>query len=101
MRALKAARKPRASDPVFVSRLGGQLKNIQTAFSNAVKRAGLADRGVTPHALRHTFAVHFLEGGAAVTDLQAVLGHASLTTTQIYAQMVDARTKASVEALEF
>ena len=59
------------------------------------------DRAVTPHVMRHTFAVHFLEGGAAVTDLQAVLGHASLTTTQIYAQALDARTKASVEALDF
>ena len=62
---------------------------------------GLADRCVTPHVMRHTFAVHFLEGGAAVTDLQAVMGHASLTTTQIYAQALDARTKASVEALDF
>jgi site-specific recombinase XerD len=45
--------------------------------------------------------VHFLKGGAAVTDLQALLGHASLSTTQIYARAVDARTRASVEALSY
>jgi integrase len=52
------------------------------------------------HTLRHTFAVHFLERGA-VTDLQGLLGHASLATTQVYAKMVDARSRESVEALDF
>jgi integrase/recombinase XerD len=51
--------------------------------------------------LRHTFAVHFLEGGAAVTDLQGILGHTDLTTTQIYAHMVDSRTRASLVALDY
>jgi len=99
--ALKDERGAKDNDPIFPSRLGGPIKNIKTGFASAVKRAGLADRGVTPHVLRHTFAVHFLEGGAAVTDLQAILGHASLETTQIYAQMVDARTRASVDAMDF
>ena len=53
------------------------------------------------HSLRHTFAVHFLEGGAAVTDLQGVLGHADLSTTQIYARMVDSRTRESLVALDY
>lgn len=51
--------------------------------------------------MRHSFACHFLENGAAVTDLQALLGHSSLQTTSIYATMVDRRTRASVEALDF
>jgi len=50
---------------------------------------------------RHTFAVHFLQGGSAVTDLQGLLGHASLATTQVYAKMVDSRTRASVLALDY
>ena len=50
--------------------------------------------------LRHTLAVHFLERGA-VTDLQGMLGHASLATTQVYARMVDSRTRESVAALDF
>jgi len=99
--ALKDERQAKDTNSIFPSRLGGPIKNIKTGFASAVKRAGLADRGVTPHVLRHTFAVHFLEGGAAVTDLQAILGHASLETTQIYAQMVDARTRASVDAMDF
>jgi len=99
--ALREERNSKDSDAVFLSRYGTPLKDFKAGFANAVKRAGLEDRGVTPHSLRHTFAVHFLEGGAAVTDLQAVLGHASLTTTQIYAASLDARTRESVAALEF
>ena len=56
---------------------------------------------VTDHALRHAFACHFIERGAAETDVLAVLDHSSLATTQIYAGMVDRRTRASVEALDF
>jgi site-specific recombinase XerD len=67
-----------------------------------MKAAELSDRkDLTFHSLRHTFATTFLEGGAAVTDLQRILGHRNLTTTQIYAHMVDARARASVEALDF
>jgi integrase/recombinase XerD len=86
---------------VFLSRYGRRYKCFKSAWAVAVRKAGLADRGVTPHALRHSFACHFLENGAAVTDLQALLGHSSLQTTSIYATMVDRRTRASVEALNF
>ena len=50
--ALKAERKPKGSDAVFLSRFGRPMKNITTGFTNAVARAGLADRGVTPHVMR-------------------------------------------------
>ena len=67
-----------------------------------MKGAGLADRkGLVFHSLRHTFAVHFLQGGAAITDLQKLLGHSNLSTTQIYAKAVDARARASVEMLSY
>ena len=89
------------TDHIFLSRYGRAFKTFKTAWDAAVERAGLAGRGATPHSLRHSFACHFLENGAAVTDLQAVLGHSSLATTQIYASMVDRRTRASLEALDF
>ena len=89
-------------EPVFVSKRGLRLRYYTTSFRAAVRRAGLGHKqGLSFHSLRHCFAVHFLEGGAAVTDLQALLGHASLSTTQIYARAVDARTRASVEALSY
>ena len=50
---------------------------------------------------RHSFATAYLENGAAITDLQGLLGHQSITTTQIYAAMVDKRARASLEALQF
>lgn len=52
------------------------------------------------HAQRHTFATHFLEGGGAITDLQAQLSHSKVSTTQRYTRMVDRRRKATVLALD-
>ena len=56
---------------------------------------------ITPQSTRHSFAVHFLACGAAVTDLQQQLGHVELATTQIYASALSERRKASVLALDF
>ncbi len=93
---------PSQDAPVFLSTRGTRFVDVRKAWRTAVKRAELVDKkGLSFHSLRHTFAVHFLEHGAAVTDLQAILGHSNLATTQVYAKMVDARMNASIEALDF
>jgi integrase/recombinase XerD len=70
---------------VFLNRRGGRLsrQSAWQVLKVAAERAGIA-RSVSPHTLRHSFATHLLEGGADVRVVQELLGHASVTTTQIY-----------------
>jgi integrase len=101
-RSRKEKREVPDDEAIFLSGYGRAWVTVRRAFGRALKAAGLSGRkGLTFHSLRHTFAVHFLEGGAAVTDLQGVLGHTDLSTTQIYAHMVDSRTRESLVALDY
>ncbi|MHC5050989.1 MAG: tyrosine-type recombinase/integrase, partial [Planctomycetota bacterium] len=58
-------------------------------------------KGLTFYSFRHGFATHFLEQGGAPSDLQEILGHASMTTTDHYVRMVSARAAASMQALDY
>lgn len=73
------------SGPLFVGARGGPLNAdlVRRAVRGARQRLGLPD-SVTPHALRHSFATHLLARGADLRSLQELLGHASLSSTQIY-----------------
>jgi site-specific recombinase XerD len=97
-RYLDKGRRALATDPrepaLFLSKSGRRLSN-----SDVTRRLGLWTReaalaaGVSPHALRHSFATHLLEGGADLRTIQELLGHASISTTQIYTRVDAARLR--------
>jgi integrase/recombinase XerD len=74
-----------ACDALFVSHLGRPLsvRGFHLVLQTHLAAAGIT-RHVTPHTLRHSFATHLLEGGADLRTVQELLGHASVSTTQVY-----------------
>ncbi len=79
------AAKGRGTPALFLNARGGPLsrQSAWTVLRDAAEKAGLAS-GISPHTLRHSFATHLMEGGADVRVVQELLGHSSVTTTQIY-----------------
>lgn len=79
---------------LFLSKSGRRLSNsdVTRRLGLWVREAALA-AGVSPHSLRHSFATHLLEGGADLRTIQELLGHASISTTQVYTRVDAARLR--------
>lgn len=82
------AAKGKADAAVFLNQRGGRIsrQTVWNTVTQAAEASGLSAEGVevSPHTLRHSFATHLLEGGADLRVVQELLGHASVTTTQVY-----------------
>jgi len=89
----------RKSSPwLFVNARGGGLSRV--GFWKILKEYGVkagVSRDISPHVLRHSFATHLLERGADLRMIQMMLGHADLSTTQIYTHVLEARLRASYD----
>jgi integrase/recombinase XerD len=82
------------TDALFLTTRGNAMSadSIRKMFKQCIVSAGL-DASLSPHALRHSFATDMLEGGADLRSVQELLGHASLSTTQIYTHLSQAHLK--------
>ncbi|HVK55982.1 MAG TPA: tyrosine-type recombinase/integrase, partial [Burkholderiales bacterium] len=82
------------SDAVFVTARGGAM--TRQSFWHLIKRYALASgisQAISPHTLRHAFATHLINHGADLRVVQLLLGHADITTTQIYTHVARERLK--------
>jgi integrase/recombinase XerD len=88
--------KARTESWIFISRRGGQLsiERVQELLKERAAQAGMEPARIHPHLLRHSFATHLLSHGADLRVIQEMLGHADISTTQIYTHVDDRRLKA-------
>lgn len=78
----------KSADILFLNRRGGKLSRVMVfnIIKSSVEAAGI-DKNVSPHTFRHSFATHLLQGGASIRQVQELLGHESITTTEIYTHL--------------
>ncbi len=85
-------------ETVFLNNRGSQLTRVMvfTILKEAARRAGINKR-ISPHTFRHSFATHLLEGGASIRQVQEMLGHESILTTEIYTHLDSSHLRQTVE----
>src|SRR5213075_1000976 len=79
---------PGEEDILFLNRRGKRLSRVMIflIIKDLVKKAGI-NKNISPHTFRHSFATHLVEGGADLRAVQEMLGHESITTTEIYTHL--------------
>ena len=89
------------NDTLFLNNRGKALTRVMvfTIIKQAAERAGI-DKSIGPHTFRHSFATHLLEGGASIRQVQEMLGHESITTTEIYTHLDTSRLRSTIELID-
>jgi len=89
--------KPDSRDILFLNRRGGMMSRVMVFYviRDLAKAAGIMKK-VSPHTLRHSFATHLLEGGANLRAIQEMLGHESISTTEIYIHLDRSRLRSEL-----
>ena len=96
----RKAKDSKNKDILFLSNRGGALTRVMVFYviRDVVERAGI-DKTVSPHIFRHSFATHLLAGGASIRQVQEMLGHESIETTEIYTHLDTSRLRETIEKL--